>query len=71
MLALFYWAQGDISVLLQQMMHMWANDLIISYSWWSLLLVLAAGLLYAGLLYFKNKNNKLSKLYLGFIPISM
>lgn len=48
---------------------MWANDLIISYSWWSLLLVLVTGLLLAGLLYFKNKNNKLSKPLTAFLFI--
>ena len=69
MLALFYWAQGYISVLLQQMMHMWANDLIISYSWWSLLLVFSTGLLFAALLYFRNKNNKLSKPLTAFLFI--
>ncbi len=40
---------------------MWANDLIISYSWWSLALVIFTGLLYAALLYVGNKKNKLSK----------
>ncbi len=40
---------------------MWANDLIISYSWWSLALVIFTGLLYAAVLYVGNKKNKLSK----------
>jgi len=40
---------------------MWANDLIISYSWWSLALVIFTGLLFASLLYVGNKKNKLSK----------
>ena len=39
---------------------MWANDLIISYSWWSIIPVLATGLAFAGILYFYNRKNKLS-----------
>lgn len=43
------------------MMLMWANNLIISYSWWSIVLVLITGLFFAGILYIYNKKNKLSK----------
>ena len=39
---------------------MWANDLIISYSWWSIIPVLATGLAFAAILYFYNRKNKLS-----------
>ena len=38
------------------------SEVFISYSWWAVLLVLATGLFYAGILYFKNPLNKLSKL---------
>ena len=35
-------------------------EIIISYSWWTILLVLLIGLTYTGLLYTKNRNNKLN-----------
>ena len=35
-------------------------EIIISYSWWTILLVLLIGLVYTGLLYLNNPNNKLS-----------
>ncbi|MFA5417907.1 MAG: hypothetical protein WC341_05560 [Bacteroidales bacterium] len=40
---------------------MWPTDLIISYSWWNIIPVLATGLIFAGILYFFNKKNKLSR----------
>ncbi|NOX85527.1 MAG: hypothetical protein GXO86_06135, partial [Chlorobi bacterium] len=36
------------------------TDLIIGYPWWSLLIVILTGLIVAGLLYYRNKANKLS-----------
>ena len=36
------------------------SDILIAYSWWTVLLVIALGLLYAGLLYIKNPLNKLT-----------
>jgi len=36
------------------------TDLIIVYPWWSLLIVILTGLIIAGLLYYRNKANKLS-----------
>ena len=38
------------------------TNLIIGYPWWFLLLVILTGLLVAGLLYYKNKSNKLGTL---------
>jgi len=38
------------------------TDLIINTPWWFLLLVILIGLVYSGILYFKNKKNKLSKI---------
>lgn len=35
-------------------------EIFISYSWWTILLVIITGLVYAGLLYTKNPQNKLS-----------
>ncbi len=35
-------------------------ELTITYSWWTILLVIGLGLVYAGLLYTKNRKNKLS-----------
>jgi hypothetical protein len=35
------------------------SNLILSYPWWTVIPVIFAGLLYAGLLYFRNKHNKL------------
>ena len=40
---------------------MWATDLIISNSWWSVIPVLATGLVYAAILYVNNAKNKLNK----------
>jgi len=37
------------------------TDLVISFPWWFVLLVLLTGISYASLLYFKNRKNKLSK----------
>jgi len=45
------------------------SDFIINYSWWAILLVLFCGLAVAGLLYFKNKKNKLSKSWSIFLFI--
>jgi len=36
------------------------SNLILSYPWWTIIPVILTGLLYAGLLYFRNKNNKIS-----------
>lgn len=36
------------------------SDFIISYSYWFILLAIAVGLIYSGLLYFRNKSNKLN-----------
>lgn len=38
------------------------TDLIIGYPWWFLLFVIFTGLIVAGLLYYKNKSNKLGTL---------
>ena len=35
------------------------SDLIIAYSSWYILLALLAGLIYAGILYFRNRSNKI------------
>ncbi len=35
------------------------SNLIISYPWWTVIPVLFAGLIYAGLLYYRNKSNKI------------
>ena len=39
------------------------SNLIISHPWWTLIPVLLIGLAYAGLLYFRNKNNKISLIW--------
>ena len=36
------------------------SDFIISYSYWFILLAIAVGLIYSGLLYYRNKSNKLN-----------
>lgn len=38
------------------------TEIFISYSWWTILLVIITGLLYASLLYLKNPQNKLNSL---------
>jgi len=38
------------------------TEIFIAYSWWTILLIIALALLYAGLLYVKNPLNKLSRL---------
>jgi len=53
------------------------SNLILSHPWWTVIPVIAVGLLYAGTLYFRNKSNKINRFWtvilfgLRFLSVSL